>query len=152
EAGFEKIADKVKGKIVLFNNVMPAYEKEKGAGYGEAVRFRGKGASMAAAKGAVACLVRSVTARSLRSPHTGALHHEEGAKKIPAAAISTEDAAMIARLTARGRKVVVTLKMEARTEPDAPSANVVAEIRGTERPEEVVVIGGHIDSWYVGQG
>lgn len=152
ENDLERTKEQVKGKIVLFNNPMPEFDPEHGAGYGTTVRFRGKGPAMVSKLGGVACLVRSVTARSLRSPHTGATHYEEGVEKIPAAAVSTEDAAMISRLTARDKTVVVTLKMDARSEGDAPSANVVAELRGTERPEEIVVIGGHIDSWDVGHG
>lgn len=152
EAGLDALGDGAKDKIVLFNNVMPPYDDVHGSRYGETVKFRGKGASLAARKGAVACLIRSVTAKSFRSPHTGAMHYDDGVAKIPAAAISTEDADIISRLLARGEKVVVRLKMEAHTEPDAPSANVLAELRGTDRPEEVVVMGGHIDSWDVGQG
>ncbi|HUN82410.1 MAG TPA: M20/M25/M40 family metallo-hydrolase [Phycisphaerae bacterium] len=152
EAGLDALGDGAKDKIVLFDNVMPPFDDVHGSRYGETVKFRTKGASLAAKKGAVACLIRSVTARSFRSPHTGAMHYDDGVAKIPAAAISTEDADIISRLLERGQKVVVRLKMEAHTEPDAPSANVVAEIRGSERPEEVVVMGGHIDSWDVGQG
>lgn len=152
EAELEAAGDKVKGAIVLYNNAMPPYDDEHGSRYGETVRFRGKGAILAAKQGAVACLVRSVTARSLRSPHTGMMRYEEGVKKIPAAAVSCEDAEMIARLTARGQEVKVTLKMSARDEGMAPSANVIGELRGRERPDEVVVIGGHFDSWDVGQG
>jgi hypothetical protein len=142
----------VKGKIVLFNNPMPPFDPEKGAGYGRTVRFRTGGARLAAAKGAVACLVRSVTAHSLYTPHTGALRYGDAKPRIPAAAISTEEAGMIARLTARGVQVKVRLKMQARDEGMAPSANVIAELRGRTNPEQVVVIGGHIDSWDVGQG
>ena len=142
----------VKGKIVLFNNPMPAFDPEKGAGYGRTVRFRTGGARLAAAKGAVACLVRSVTARSLLTPHTGGMRYRDAKRKIPAAAISTEEAGLIARLRARGVPVKVRLKMQARDEGMAPSANVIAELRGRTNPEQVVVIGGHIDSWDVGQG
>ena len=148
----DSIGDQAKGKIVLFNNIMPPYDPEKGSGYGPAVQYRGKGASLASEKGAVACLIRSVTAKSLRSPHTGAMRYGENDKKIPAAALSTEDAETIARLQARGVPVVVTLKMEAQTLPDVTSANVIGELRGSTQPDEVVVIGGHIDSWDVGQG
>ncbi len=148
----EKIGEAARGKIVLFNNPMPPYSPETGSGYGTAVQYRGKGASLAAKQGAVACLVRSVTAKSLRSPHTGAMRYAEDDTKIPAAAISTEDADTIARLQTHGIPVVVNLKMEAQTLPDAPSANVVGELRGSTNPEEVVVIGGHIDSWDVGHG
>jgi len=148
----EKIGDQAKGKIVLFNNIMPPYDPEKGSGYGAAVQYRGKGASLASKQGAVACLIRSVTAKSLRSPHTGAMRYGENDTKIPAAALSTEDADTIARLQAHGIPVVVNIKMEAQTLPDVSSANVVGELRGSTNPDEVVVIGGHIDSWDVGHG
>ncbi|RIK63477.1 MAG: carboxypeptidase [Planctomycetota bacterium] len=141
-----------KGKFVLFNNPMPAYDEAKGSGYGSAVRFRHKGAQLAAARGAVACLVRSVTAKSLRTPHTGAMSYGDAGVRIPAAAVSIEDAEMISRLCRRGERVRLTLKMEARDEGMVDSANVIGELRGREKPEEVVVIGGHIDAWDVGHG
>jgi hypothetical protein len=134
----------IEGKVVLFN---AAY-----AGYGNTVRYRASGPSRAAEYGAVAALVRSVTPVSLYTPHTGALRYTVDAPKIPAAAITVEDAEWIARLQARGVAVRVRLRMEARTEPDADSANVIGEIPGRTLPDEVVVMGGHIDSWDVGQG
>ena len=152
EDELEALGDAARGRIVLFNNPMPPYDPERGAGYGRTVRFRGKGARIASEKGAVACLVRSVTAHSLRSPHTGAMGYGDAEVKIPAAAISTEEADLIARLRARDVRVVVTLKMEAKTLDLAPSANVIGELRGRAQPEEIVVIGGHLDSWDVGQG
>jgi hypothetical protein len=136
--------DKVAGKIVLFN---PTWE-----GYGQTVMYRGGGASAAAKLGAVGVLVRSMTGNSLFTPHTGALNYEAGVTKIPAAAVSVEDAAMIERLTASGTPVQVRLSMEAHQEADADSHNVIGEIRGSEKPNEVVVLGGHIDSWDIGQG
>ena len=145
-------ANAVRGKIVLFDNAMPAYSPEKGAQYGETVRFRGHGAAMASKLGAVAVLVRSVTAHSLATPHTGNTRYEDGVVPIPAAAIATEHAALLARLVVAGEKVTVRLRMEAHSEGVAQSANVLAELPGRERPEEVVVIGGHLDSWDVGQG
>jgi carboxypeptidase Q len=152
EAELARDAARAKGAIVLFNNPMPAWTKAEGSGYGHCVRFRVHGARLAAAHGALAVLVRSVTARSLRSPHTGAMHYADAAVRIPAAAVSTEDAARIARLVADGQPVRVRLQMAAREEKAAPSANVVAELRGRERPEEVVILSGHLDSWDVGQG
>ena len=134
----------VKGKIVVFN---APYE-----GYGKTVMYRVAGASQAAALGAVAVLVRSITPLALQTPHTGTLVYEDKQPKIPAAAVSLEDAMMLARLYSEGTPVKVHLDMEAHMEADAPSANVMGEIVGTEHPEEVVVLGGHIDSWDVGQG
>jgi carboxypeptidase Q len=152
EKELEAAGDKAKGRIILFNNPMQKYDPVKGSGYGTAVRFRHKGAQLTSKLGAVACLVRSVTARSLRSPHTGAMEYSDAKVKIPAAAISTEDADMISRLSARGEPVKLTLKMTAKEEGLVPSANVIGELRGREKPDEIVVIGGHIDSWDVGQG
>ncbi len=143
----------VKGKIVLFNHPMRRFRsQEEGPGYGDAVAYRNGGPSRAAKLGAVGALVRSVTARSLRSPHTGATGFAKGQKPIPAAAVSVEDADMMTRLVESGQTVRVRLTTSGRHLGDAPSANVVAELRGRETPEEVVVIGGHIDSWDVGQG
>jgi carboxypeptidase Q len=152
KAELDALGNAARGKIVLFNNVMPPYTREAGTGYGRAVQYRAFGAQWAAEKGAVACLIRSVTARSLRSPHTGMMRYDDAAVRIPAAALAIEDAEMIARLAARGIEVRVNLKMEARLAGEAPSANVIAELRGATHPEEIVVIGGHIDSWDVGQG
>src|SRR5439155_19259423 len=109
------------------------------------------GPSRDGAFGAVAVLVRSATGLALQLPHTGELAYEEAQPKIPAAAISPEDAAMLARLAADG-PVKVHLQMSAQTLPDADSGDVIGEIPGKTHPEEVVVIGGHIDSWDVGQG
>jgi hypothetical protein len=136
--------DKVAGRIVLFN---PTWE-----GYGQTVMYRSGGASAAAKLGAVAVLVRSMTGNSLQTPHTGAMNYEAGIGKIPAAAVSVEDAAMMERLIKSGTPVQVRLNMEAHQDPDADSHNVMGEIRGREKPEEVVVLGGHIDSWDIGQG
>lgn len=152
EAQLDALGDAARGKIVLFCNRMPPYDPARGSSYGEAVRFRSNGARLASEKGAVACLIRSVTANSLRTPHTGMMQYGDAHVRIPAAALTIEDADMIARLYARRVPVVLTLKMDARTLPDAPSANVVAELRGTTRPDEIVVIGGHLDSWDVGHG
>ena len=153
ERGLKRLGKAVAGKIVLFNNAMEQYDAQKaGAGYGHHVRFRSRGPSMAAELGAVAVLVRSVTAYSLNTPHTGATSYKDGIKKIPAAAVTIEGATLIERFTRRGKKVVVKLKMAAKHHGLAPSANVIAELVGTEKPEEVVVIGGHIDSWDAGTG
>ena len=152
EAELEALGAKAKGKIVLFNNVMPPYTPGRGTSYGTTVRFRGNGARLASEHGAVACLVRSVTAHSLRSPHTGMMRYGDAKVKIPAAALSVEDAEMIARLRARDIPVTLTLKMEAQSRGEVASGNVIGELRGTTFPDEIVVIGGRIDSWAVGQG
>jgi carboxypeptidase Q len=116
------------------------------------VRYRTAGPSRAAAFGAVATLVRSVGPAGLRTPHTGTLTYADDQPKIPAAAVTAEDTARLQRMADRGTAVRLRLMMEAHFLPDAASANVVGELRGRERPDEVVVIGGHFDSWDVGTG
>ena len=132
------------GKIVLFN--VPFTD------YGTTVQYRSRGAVAAARAGAVAALLRSVTPRSLQSPHTGAMDYAPDVPQIPFAAVTVEDAMMMQRMVDRGQRVVVRLMTSGHTEPDVPSRNVIAEWRGSELPDEVVVLGGHIDSWDVGQG
>ena len=120
--------------------------------YGETVQYRSGGAIAAGRVGAAARLVRSVTPYSQQTPHTGNSRYEDGVPKIPHAAITVEDTEMLHRMQDRGERIELLLKMEAHTLPDAPSRNVMAEITGREFPNEVVVLGGHIDSWDVGQG
>ncbi|MEP6534644.1 MAG: M20/M25/M40 family metallo-hydrolase [Bryobacteraceae bacterium] len=134
----------VEGKIVLFN--APYVD------YSTTVQYRALGASRAAKLGAAAALVRSVASATLRTPHTGALWYAPDAPRIPAAAVTIEDAMMMQRLADSGDRVRIRLKMEAHQGPEVDSANVTGEIPGREKPEEVVVIGGHLDSWDVGQG
>jgi hypothetical protein len=134
----------VEGKIVVFN---APYK-----GYGQTVMYRVAGASQAAALGAVGVLVRSITPLAAQLPHTGTLQYDAKQPKIPAAAISIEDALMLARLQAEGKPVRVHFQMQAHLEAPVPAANVIGELVGSEHPEQVVVIGGHIDSWDVGQG
>jgi Zn-dependent M28 family amino/carboxypeptidase len=141
----------LRGAIVLFDVALPAWSEENGSGYGQVVGYRWASASAAARHGAAAVLVRSVTAHSLRSPHTGSMGYADAAPRIPAASITVEDAGLLARLAAAG-EVTVQLELGARTLPDVPSANVIAELRGREHPEEIVLIGAHLDSWDVGQG
>jgi carboxypeptidase Q len=140
----DKLANTVKGKIVLFD--VP-YK-----GYGHTVVYRHDGASRAAKYGAAAALVRSVGPVSLDTPHTGAMDYDPAYPKIPTAAVTIEASTQMRRMQDRGERIRMKLEMGAKTLPDAPSANVVGEIRGTEKPEEVVLISGHLDSWDVGQG
>ncbi len=140
----DALGEKVRGKIVVYNVPFTTY--------GPTVLYRLTGASRAARHGAVAALVRSVTAVSLQTPHTGAMAYDEQQPKIPVAAITIEGAELLQRLQDRGVISTLRLKMEAKFLPDAESANVIAEIRGSERPDEIVLISGHYDSWDVGQG
>jgi hypothetical protein len=136
--------EKIQGRVVVYN--------EPYNGYGSTRPYRSSGASRAAEFGAVGVLVRSATGLAVQLPHTGELAYDEKQPKIPAAAISPEDAMMIAKLTADGVPVKVHFEMNAQMLPDADSADVIGEIPGRDHPEQVVVIGGHIDSWDVGQG
>jgi carboxypeptidase Q len=140
----ESRSDEAQGKIVVYNQPFESY--------GETVKYRSNGAVAAAKAGAVASLIRSVGSFSLKTPHTGAMKYDPEVREIPHAAISSEDAMMLRRIQDRGERISLSLFMEARTENDVPSRNVVAEFRGYEKPEEIIVIGGHIDSWDVGQG
>lgn len=145
------LGEKAKGKIVLFNKkIYPNGGDDRG--YGSAVGLRHSGAAAAAKVGAKGMLIRSLATADLRLPHTGSMAYKDDAPRIPAAAISPEDAELIHRFLAAGETVRVTYTLGCRTLPDAESANVLAEIRGSERPDEVVVIGGHLDSWDVGTG
>jgi carboxypeptidase Q len=140
----DALGEQVRGKIVVYNVPFTTY--------GPTVRYRLAGASRAARHGAVAALVRSVTSVSLQTPHTGAMRYDEKQPKIPVAAITIEGAEMLQRLYDRGVTPTLRLKMEAKFLPDAESANVIAEIRGSEKPDEIVLVSGHFDSWDVGQG
>lgn len=137
-------ADGVRGKIVVFN--------EKWVNYGLTGQYRRAGPSIAASLGAVAVLVRSITPLAMQIPHTGTLDYDEAQPKIPAAALTIEDAMMLGRFAAQKLPIKIHLEMDAHMEPDADSGDVMGEIPGREHPEEVVVLGGHVDSWDVGRG
>jgi len=144
---FQELEDRkaeAEGRIVLFDVPFTTY--------GETVQYRSRGAVEAARAGAVASLIRSVTPYSMDTPHTGNMAYEEGVPAIPHAALTLEDAALLRRLQDRGEDVEVHLTMEARSEGMVPSRNVMAEVVGREFPHEIVVLGGHTDSWDVGQG
>ena len=148
-AELDEKPERVKGKIVVFAPPFVSYE-ETGA-------YRLFGAVRAAAHGAVAVLTRSITPYSLGTPHTGVTLYKlrdgtKAVRQIPHAALSPEDAERLRRMQERGEPLRIRLRMSALTLPPSPSRNVVAELVGSERPEEVVVFGGHIDSWDVGQG
>jgi carboxypeptidase Q len=143
--------DQVAGKIVLFNEIFDKRKAEGGmafVAYGEAVRYRGSGPKAAADLGAVAALVRSVGDADFRLPHTGATAAPAG---IPAGAVTAEDADLIAHLSTQG-KVRMHLTLTPQKLPDATSYNVIADIKGSEHPEQVVVVSGHLDSWDLGTG
>ncbi len=144
----------VKGKILLFNEVFDAElaaEGNGGAAYGQAVVYRGAGPSVAASVGAVAVLVRSAGGGGYRLPHTGMTYYTEGLPKIPAAAVTSEDAELLANLTKQG-PVEMRLTLTPQTLPDVPAYNVIADWKGTEHPEQIVVVSGHLDSWDLATG
>jgi carboxypeptidase Q len=140
----DALGERIRGKIVVYNAPF--------TNYGDTVQYRLNGASRAARYGAVAALVRSITPVSLQTPHTGAMNYDAQQPKIPVAAITIEAAEMLQRMYDRGEPARLRLKMEAKFLPDAESANVIAELKGSERPDEIVLVGGHFDSWDVGQG
>ena len=140
----ESLGENIKGKIVLYNAPFTSYS--------ETVMYRYSGASRAAKYGAVASLVRSIGDWSMDTPHTGVMGYDAEYEKIPTAALTIEDAMMLGRIHDRGERITLKLSMEAKTVGDRWSRNIVSEIRGYEHPDEIVVVGGHIDSWDVGQG
>jgi hypothetical protein len=137
------------GKIAVVTQRM--VRAQDGSGYGAANPIRRLGPFEAAKRGAVAYLLRSLGTDSHRLPHTGALNYEDGAPRIPAAALAIPDAEQLERLAARG-PVRVRLLLTPTVQASAPSWNVVGEIKGKERPDEIVLIGGHLDSWDLGTG
>ena len=146
--------DKVEGKIVLFNypfDKQMAAEGRAGEAYGEAVVFRSDGPSAAARQGAVACLIRSVGGADYRLPHTGQTDYADDARKIPAGAVTAEDADLIAYLVRQG-PVKMKLVLTPQTLADVESANVIGDIKGSEHPEQIIVVSGHLDSWDLGTG
>jgi len=140
---------RARGRLVFFNHAMAA----GGPGYGETAVLRSRGPAAASKAGAAGALVRSLATTSLRDPHTGMTSWRGGGPPIPAAALSVEDAELLHRLLARGPvRVRLDLDCGPATPATVESANVVAEVRGRERPEEVVVLGAHLDSWDLGTG
>ena len=146
--------DKVAGKIVLFNypfDKQMAAEGRGGEAYGEAVVYRGDGPSAAAQKGAVACLIRSVGGADYRLPHTGQTKYADDAPKIPAGAVTAEDADLIVDLVRQG-PVKMKLILTPQQLPDVESYNVIGDLKGNEHPEQVIIVSGHLDSWDLGTG
>ena len=146
------VGARARGKILLLNGPMNEAEVDTFRAYGEAVIQRVDGAVAAARLGAAAVLVRSVTTRRDDSPHTGSLRYAEGIPRIPAAAISTNGADSIAELLRTGRQVRLRLRLACVQHPPVESFNVVGEVVGREKPEEIVVVGAHLDAWDVGEG
>ncbi|AHM62099.1 putative aminopeptidase [Flammeovirgaceae bacterium 311] len=142
----------VEGKIVFYNFAMNPLHIKTGQAYGEASAYRVNGPSRAAKLGAVGALVRSVTTAMDHVPHTGTTRFEEGVQPIPALAISTLDAEMLAKNLKNGKTQKIYIETHSRSLPDALSYNVIGEIKGSEFPNKIITIGGHLDSWDVGEG
>ena len=146
--------EKVSGKIVVFNHAFDKQMAAQGYGgeaYGEAVVYRSDAPSAAGRLGAVAAHIRSVGGAAYRLPHTGQTDYAADAPKIPAAAVTVEDADLIAALASQG-PVRMRLVLTPQQLPDAVSYNVIADLKGTEHPEQVVIVSGHLDSWDLGTG
>ena len=146
----DALGEAVRGKIVFVDR--PMSRTSDGTGYGEPARIRSGGASRAGRLGAVGLLIRSVGTDTNRLPHTGGMRYEKGTPQIPAAALSTPDADLLTRLLRRGGPVRVRFTLGCRAMPDAETANVVGEVPGRERPDEIVLLGAHLDSWDLGTG
>ena len=140
----EQKKNQLKGKVVLFNVDY--------SNYGDVLKYRYSGASEAAKYGARGSLLRSITPWSVYTPNTGLLAYNNGIKKIPYASLTVEDAMMMQRLYDRGQKITIKMQMSSKLVSDRWSRNIIAELRGSTYPDEIVLLGGHIDSWDVGQG
>jgi len=140
----EQKKNEVPGKIVVYN--------QPWKGYGETVQYRSRGATEASKRGAIGALVRSITDFSIYSPHTGVQTYNTTYKPIPVACITVEDAELLQRYYDRNETIRVSMYTEAQNHPNTISRNVVAEIRGSEFPDQVVIFGGHIDAWDVTSG
>ena len=147
-----QLGDKAKGKIIFFNRPFDVTKVAVGEAYGGAVNQRGNGAIEAAKVGAIAVLVRSMTNAVDDVPHTGMMRYNDSIPKIPAAAISTIGANKLSKLLKKGKNITVELFLECKTLPDVQSYNVIGELRGAEKPNEIVLLGAHLDSWDKGTG
>ncbi len=151
-AELEALGERARGRFVFFNQPMDPSLPDPGAAYGGAVWQRTRGAIEAARRGGVGAIVRSVTQRLDDHPHTGAMRYEEDLPRVPAVAISTRAAEELARRLAASERGRLRLELDCRTLEDASSANVVGEIAGREKPEEILLVGGHLDAWETGVG
>ncbi len=148
----EELDETARGKVVLFDRPMDEARVSTFSAYGGAVDQRVHGAARAAEYGAVASVTRSMTTRRDDVPHTGTMRYAEGGDRIPAVCVSTNGADRIAALVAGGAQVRVRLELDCERLADAPSWNVIGELLGSELPDEVIVLGAHLDAWDVGHG
>jgi len=148
----KSLGEKARGKIIFYNRPMDPTKVQTMEAYGGAVDQRAGSAIYAGSVGAVAALVRSMSLAIDDVPHTGAMYYVDSVSKIPSAAVSTAGANMLSEMLKTGKKVRVKIVLNCETLPDVESSNVIGEIRGSEKPGDVIVIGGHLDSWDKGQG
>ncbi|MCJ7588388.1 MAG: M20/M25/M40 family metallo-hydrolase [Candidatus Aminicenantes bacterium] len=141
-----------RGKIVFFNQPMDRTILEPFRAYGANADHRVRGAAEAAKYGAVAVIIRSLTFRRDRFPHTGLMRYEDGVPRIPAAAVATEDADRLSGLLGENSELLIHLTLGCRDFGPVESANLIGDLRGSERPEEIILIGGHVDAWDLGPG
>jgi hypothetical protein len=151
-ADLDRLGPAVRGKIVFFNRPMDRTEIEPFAAYGKAADQRVRGAVEAARRGGLAVLVRSLTFRVDGYPHTGLMIYADDVPRIPAAAVSTADAETLSAFLQKNGSVSVRLKMSCATVGPVPSANVVGEVTGSDFPKDIILVGGHLDSWDLGTG
>ena len=143
---------KIKGKFVFYNRPMNPTFISTFMAYGKCVDQRHMGASEAAKFGAIGVIVRSMTLKMDKNPHTGSMQYNDSVPKIPAVAISTVDAHKLGEMLEKDPKIKAKMKLSCQTHPDADSYNVIGEIKGAEYPDKVIVVGGHLDSWDIGEG
>ncbi|MBU2444315.1 MAG: M20/M25/M40 family metallo-hydrolase [Bacteroidetes bacterium] len=148
----KKVRSKIKNKIVFFNRSLDLRELNTFAGYGGAVDQRTQGAIEAARFGAVGIIVRSVTTKHDNVPHVGVMSYVDSLPKIPSVAIGYRDADFLSEAVKQDSSLKINLKLSCKTLPDVQSYNVIGELKGTERPDEIIVVGGHFDSWDKGCG
>ena len=142
----------VRGKVVFFNRPMDPKLISTFSAYGSCVDQRYAGATEASKKGAIAVVIRSMNLRNDDFPHTGSMGYEEGVDSIPAFAVSTNDANYLSENIKNHKKLELSLKSHCKTYPDKISYNVIGEIKGSEYPNEYITVGGHLDSWDIGEG
>jgi carboxypeptidase Q len=146
------LGTKARGKIIFYNRPFDRTKVNTGEAYGGAVNQRTSGAVEAAKVGAAGVIVRSMTNAVDDEPHTGAMRYDDSIPKIPAAAVSTADANVLSALLEKHKNVTLTLRLSAKTYPDVPSYNVIGQITGKDLPNEIILVGGHLDSWDKGTG
>jgi hypothetical protein len=148
----KKLKEKAKGKIVFFNRAMDRAIIDSFQAYGQAAEQRVSGAVEAARAGAVAAVVRSLTLRDDDFPHTGLMNYEPFVRRIPAACVSTKGANLLSELLKKDPDLKIYLKLDCSQLPPVESHNVAGQITGSEKPEEIILLGGHLDSWDLGTG